>query len=80
MGRPDDYYDYRSQKKEMTNEEARHHIEFLIKGYQNLIDNDIRSGDAIGKDVEGQWSADTTLRDAYQTMIDALDIALSWEP
>lgn len=80
MGRPDDYYDYKSHEKDMTNEEARHHIEFMIKSYQNLIDNDIRSGDTIGKDMEGRWSADTTLRDVYQTMIDALDTALSWEP
>lgn len=80
MDRPNDYCDRKPQKKEMTDEEAVRHLEFLIKSYQNLIDNDVRSGEAVGKDVEGQWSSDTTLREAYQTMIDALDTALSWAP
>lgn len=61
----------------MTVEEAIKHLQFSKKSYQNLIDNDTRSGDAIGKDIHGMWSADTSLVKAYQTMIDTMDMAIA---
>lgn len=38
----------------MTNEEAIKHLEFMAKGYQNLLDNDERCLEAVGKGYKGE--------------------------
>lgn len=67
----------------MTLEEAIKHLEFSKKSYQNLIDNDMRNGEAIGKDTTGTWKANTSLATVYQTMRDTMDMAIksleAWE-
>ena len=67
----------------MTIEEAIKHLEFSKKSYQNLIDNDTRIGEAVGKDTTGTWKADTSLATVYQTMRDTMIVAIksleAWE-
>lgn len=74
----DDCKLYEEKKMDdMTRAEAIKHLEFMVKSYQNLIDNDVRSGDAIGKDFEGEWKTEQTLADIYRTMIASLNIAIN---
>lgn len=67
----------------MTIDEAVKHLEFSKKSYQNLIDNDTRIGEAVGKDTTGTWKADTSLATVYQTMRDTMAMAIrsleAWE-
>ena len=67
----------------MTISEAIKHLKFSKKSYQNLIDNDTRNGEAIGKDTTGTWKANTSLANVYQTMRDTMDMAIksleAWE-
>lgn len=60
----------------MTNKEAIHKLEYSKKAYQMLIDEKVDSGKFVGKDVEGEWKADTPLDEAYKSMIEALDLAI----
>lgn len=60
----------------MTREEAISHIKYSIKAYQNLIENDGRSGEVIGKDIKGEWKSEKTLADAYMKMIESLKMAI----
>ena len=62
--------------KMMSNEECIEKLEFIRNGYQNLIDNDLRSGEAIGKDIKFSWEAPHTMKDVYEKMIEALNIAI----
>lgn len=67
----------------MTASEAIKHLEFSKKSYQNLIDNDTRNGEVIGKDTTGTWKANTSLATVYQTMHDTMVVAIrsleAWE-
>lgn len=67
----------------MTIDETIKHLEFSKKSYQNLIDNDTRIGEAVGKDTTGTWKADTSLATVYQTMRDTMVVAIrsieAWE-
>ena len=60
----------------MTREEAIRKLEYSKKAYQMLIDEKVDSGKLVGKDVKGEWKADTPLDEAYKSMIDALDMAI----
>ena len=60
----------------MTREEAIRKLEYSKKAYQRLIDEKVDSGKLVGKDVKGEWKADTPLDEAYKSMIDALEIAI----
>lgn len=59
----------------MTRERAIHKIDFSIKAYQNLIDQNVRAGEVLGDGVKGQWKADKAPIQEYQEMIDALTMA-----
>lgn len=59
----------------MTKERAIHKIEFSIKAYQNLIDQDVCSGEVLGDGVKGSWKSDKAPIQEYQDMIDALKMA-----
>lgn len=59
----------------MTKERAIHKIEFSIKAYQNLIDNNVSEGEALGDGVQGKWQSDKAPIQSYQEMIDALTMA-----
>lgn len=59
----------------MTKERAIHKIEFSIKSYQNLIDHNVREGEALGDGVQGKWQSDKAPIQSYQEMIDALTMA-----
>ena len=60
----------------MTKEEAIKHLEFMAKGYQNLLDNDERCLEAVGKGYKGEVEAQESLADVYKTQIDALNLAI----
>ncbi len=60
----------------MTEKEAISHIEYIIKAYQNLIDNDARNGEVIDKDIKGEWESEKTLAGAYMIMIESLKMAI----
>lgn len=59
----------------MTKERAIHKIEFSIKAYQNLIDQNVNEGTVLGDGVQGKWQSDKTPIKSYQEMIDALAMA-----
>ena len=59
----------------MTYEEVTKKLDFLIRSYQNLIDNQVSEGEIVGPGVKGTWKADTPLIEAYQNMIEALMLA-----
>lgn len=59
----------------MTKERAIHKIEFSIKAYQNLIDQNVCSGKVLGDGVKGSWKSDKAPLQEYQEMIDALKMA-----
>ena len=59
----------------MTYEEVTQKLDFLIRSYRNLIDNDVIDGKVVGPGVNGTWKADTPLTKAYQDMIEACSIA-----
>lgn len=61
----------------MTNEEAKHKMDFLKKSYQKLIDEKVDSGKLVGDGVMGEWKAETPLDEAYKSMIEALDLAIN---
>jgi len=60
----------------MNRKEAIRKLEYSKKAYQMLIDEKVDSGKLVGKDVKGEWEADTTLDEVYKSMIDALEIAI----
>ena len=60
----------------MTKEEAIKHLEFMAKGYQNLLDNDERCLEAVGKGYKGEVEAQESLADVYKAQIDALNLAI----
>ena len=59
----------------MTYEEATKKLDFLIRSYQNLIDNQVSEGEIVGPGVKGTWKADTPIIESYQNMIEALMLA-----
>ncbi|MBQ1572195.1 MAG: DUF551 domain-containing protein [Clostridiales bacterium] len=59
----------------MTKERAIHKIEFSIKAYQNLIDQNVSEGEVLGDGVQGKWQSDKAPIQEYQEMIDALTMA-----
>lgn len=59
----------------MTKERAIHKIEFSIKAYQNLIDQNVSEGEVLGDGVQGKWQSDIAPIQEYQEMIDALTMA-----
>lgn len=59
----------------MTRERAIHKIDFSIKAYQNLIDQNVCSGAVYGDGVKGSWESDKAPIQEYQDMIDALKMA-----
>lgn len=60
----------------MTNEEAIHKLEYSKRAYQTLIDEKVDSGKLVGDGVRGEWKAETSLDEAYKSMIEALDMAI----
>ena len=60
----------------MTNQEAIKHLKFVKDGYQNLIDNDVRTGEAIGNDIKAEWESEKTMAEVYMKMIISLDMAI----
>ena len=60
----------------MTNEEAVRKLEYSKTAYQMLIDEKVDSGKLVGKDVKGEWKADTPLDEAYKSMIEALEMGI----
>lgn len=59
----------------MTYEEIIKKLDFLIRSYQNLIDNQVSEGEIVGPGVKGTWKADTPIIELYQNMIEALTLA-----
>ncbi|MBR2551019.1 MAG: hypothetical protein IKE92_13575 [Clostridiales bacterium] len=59
----------------MTYEEVIKKLNFLIRSYQNLIDNQVSEGEIVGPGVKGTWKADTPIIESYQNMIEALTLA-----
>lgn len=59
----------------MTYEEAIKKINFLIGGYQMLIDENIGNGDVVGHGVRGTWQSETSCIDAYKDLINACKTA-----
>lgn len=59
----------------MTKERAIQKIEFSIKAYQNLIDQNVSEGEVLGNGVQGKWQSDKAPIKSYQEMIDALTMA-----
>ena len=59
----------------MTYEEVTKKLDFLIRSYQNLIDNQVSEGEIVGPGVKGTWKADTPIIESYQNMIEALTLA-----
>ena len=59
----------------MTYEEVTKKLDFLIRSYQNLIDNQVSEGEIVGPGVKGTWKADTPIIESYQNMIKALTLA-----
>lgn len=60
----------------MTNEEAIKHLEYSKKAYQNLIDNDVRKVEAIGKDLRMEFKSASILEDCYKVSRDSLDMGI----
>ena len=60
----------------MTNEEAIKHLEFMAKGYQNLLDNDERCLEAVGKGYKGEVETQESLADVYKMQIEVLNVAI----
>ena len=60
----------------MTNEEAKHKLDFLKKAYQKLIDEKVDSGKLVGDGVRGEWEAETPLDEVYKDMIESLDFVI----
>lgn len=59
----------------MTHEEVVKKLDFLIRSYQNLIDNQVSEGEIVGPGVKGTWKADAPIIKSYQNMIEALTLA-----
>ena len=59
----------------MTHEEVVTKLDFLIRSYQNLIDNQVSEGEIVGPGVKGTWKADAPIIKSYQNMIEALTLA-----
>lgn len=59
----------------MTKERAIHKIEFSIKAYQNLINQNVSEGEVLIDGVQGKWQSDKAPIKSYQEMIDALTMA-----
>lgn len=62
----------------MTRNEVIKHLKFIKEAYENLIKNDVREGTAISKDFEGEWKADQPLTQFYDTMTEALTLAIEF--
>ena len=50
----------------MTHEEVVKKLDFLIRSYQNLIDNQVSEGEIVGPGVKGTWKADAPIIKSYQ--------------
>lgn len=59
----------------MTHEEVVKKLDFLIRSYQNLIDNQVSEGEIVGPGVKGTWKVDAPIIKSYQNMIEALTLA-----
>lgn len=59
----------------MTHEEVVKKLDFLIRSYQNLIDNQVSEGEIVGPGVKGTWKANAPIIESYQNMIEALTLA-----
>lgn len=59
----------------MTHEEVVKKLDFLIRSYQNLIDNQVSEGEIVGPGIKGTWKADAPIIKSYQNMIEALTLA-----
>lgn len=59
----------------MTHEEVVKKLDFLIRSYQNLIDNQVSEGEIVGPGVKGTWKAYAPIIESYQNMIEALTLA-----
>lgn len=59
----------------MTIEDCLHKLDFSISAYQKLIDENVDSGEVVGTDVRGTWTASTPPNKAYSDMIEALQMA-----
>ena len=59
----------------MTHEEVVKKLDFLIRSYQNLIDNQVSEGEIVGPGVKGTWKTDAPIIESYQNMIEALTLA-----
>ena len=59
----------------MTNDDCIHKLDFLIGGYQRLIDENVSNGVVVGTGVRGTWTASTPPIEAYLDMIEALQMA-----
>lgn len=59
----------------MTHEEVVKKLDFLIRSYQNLIDNQVSEGEIVGPGIKGTWKADALIIKSYQNMIEALTLA-----
>ena len=61
--------------EQMNKEDVLHDLEFIKKGYENLLENDPEKFQAIGKDV--YFSVDVkTKSDVYTRFIQSLGIAI----
>ena len=59
----------------MTHEKEIKKLDFLIRSYQNLIDNQVSEGEIVGHGVKGTGKADAPIIESYQNMIEALTLA-----
>ena len=60
----------------MTREEAIHKMEYSKRAYQMLIDEKVQEGVLVGQGINGEWSADTPIIDAYKDMLEACEMAI----
>lgn len=60
----------------MTTGETIHKLEYLKKSYQMLIDEKVDRGKLVGRDITGEWKADSPLDEAYKSMIEAVENAI----
>ena len=60
----------------MTSEEAIKHLEYSKRAYQNLIDNDNRKMEAIGKDLKVEFRSATIMEDCYRSSMESLEMGI----
>lgn len=59
----------------MSIDDCIHKLDFLISGYQELIDENVSNGMVVGTGARGTWIASTPPNKAYSDMIEALQTA-----